>query len=569
MTSTLAVALHLLPTGASGASITAVAPLLAAPPPSACGPTGTISDAACTLVGGVGSVIHGVGSAAGEITEILQNPFRWLYHHTLGAPIPQQPSDRGWSACQQDWSQASCPKLIDGLKPDSIDLGASWPQLYGTFAVSGMVTAAFCCTVRLLRGLFDERVAGMHLVVDSVVRLTVASALLLAPSPDHSLLLGFLRLATSASGSIAIAAGGATASAFTAHADLAKAVSNIATAALVLGVVGNFLVIIPVLLAGLALLYIIALYLVRVVQLLFAVATAPLFVALAVYDLRNRFFSWWLDLFTSAMVIPVVLAVFGALTAGLALFFLGGNANPVSDGGAVEGVTRTLLACMVVMGGVWMTGKAVHGLAWRSFSHSGITGALTAISTTAMALPALARDAGGVMHALGRAPKPGGFLETLSRPSRADGWGGGGGSPGGLGTGRIVAAAAAGHTARAGANPAAAAAARAAATARFSDHRSVADLLEDDRQRKDFDGAVGVAIGEMALTPQGASAVAAATAHLPAGADLTERTAEYTRLLAADPIWGNAVAGATLAALLHDRLPELAPLLAAPAEAPR
>lgn len=419
MSSTLAVALSVLPTGGSTAGL---APLLAAPPPFACGPTGTLSDTACTLAGGVGRVLHGVGSAAGDIAEILQNPFRWLYHHTLGSPIPQQASDPGWSACQQDWTQASCPKLIDSLKPDSIDLSASWPTLYDTFAVSGMVTAAFCCTVRLLRGLLDERVAGMHLVVDSVVRLTVASALLLAPRPDHSLLLGFLRLATSASGSIAIAAGGATASAFTAHPDLAKAVGNIATTALLLGVVGNFLVIIPVLLAGVAFLYIISLYLVRVVQLLFVVATAPLFVALAVYDLRNRFFSWWVDLFTSAMVIPVVLAVFGAVTAGLALFFLGGNANPVSGGGAVEGVTRTLLACLVVMGGVWMTGKAVHGLAWRSFSHGGVTGALTAISTTAMALPVLARDAGGLMHALGRTPKPGGLLETFSRPSRAGGW---------------------------------------------------------------------------------------------------------------------------------------------------
>src|SRR6202035_721474 len=137
-----------------------------------------------------------------------------------------------------------------------------------------------------------------------------------------------------------------------------------------------------------------------------------------VYDHRNRFVQWWLDLFTSAMLLPIVLGFCGSLTAGVALFFLGGNQGGVTPGGAVEGVVRTMLACFAVLGGVWMTGKAAHGLAWRGFSHGGITGAATAVSTTVMALPNAAGDVAALMRTGGREPRTGGVLETLSRPAR-------------------------------------------------------------------------------------------------------------------------------------------------------
>ena len=100
-------------------------------------------------------------------------------------------------------------------------------------------------------------------------------------------------------------------------------VGNIAAVGFGLAGIGDFLVAIPILLVAFGFVYILALYLLRIIQLVFAVATAPLFVALAVYDHRSRFVQWWLDLFTSAMLLPVVLAVCGSLTAGVALFFLG------------------------------------------------------------------------------------------------------------------------------------------------------------------------------------------------------------------------------------------------------
>ncbi len=165
----------------------------------------------------------------------------------------------------------------------------------------------------------------------------MATGLLIAPTPDDSLLLNVMRLCTSASGRIAEAAGGAVASAFTTNLDLGKVVGNIAGVGFGLAGIGDFLVAIPILLAAIGFVYVLALYLLRIIQLVFAVASAPLFVAVAVYDHRNRFVQWWLDLFTSAMLLPVVLAVCGSLTAGIALFFLGGNQGGISVGGAAEG----------------------------------------------------------------------------------------------------------------------------------------------------------------------------------------------------------------------------------------
>ncbi|MDQ6856700.1 MAG: hypothetical protein M3Z57_06460 [Candidatus Dormibacteraeota bacterium] len=530
---------------------------------SSCGPFGVVPDGVCSVIGGAADAIS-------QAAEVIQNPFRWLYHHTLGAPIPQHPGDPGWDACQADWSQPACPKLIDQLKPSNVTLADTWPRLYGAFSISGVFIAMTCCMVRLVRNLFDERVDGLHLVVDNVVRALLATGLLIAPTPQDSLLLNVMRVSTGASGRIAEAVGGALAAAFGTKLDLGNAVGNIAAVGFGLGGIGDFLVAIPILLVAVAFVYLLSLYLLRIVQLVFAVASAPLFVALAVYDHRNRFVQWWLDLFTSAMLLPVVLAFCGSLTAGIAVFFLGDNRGTMSAAGAAEALVRTLLASFGVLGGIWMTGKAVHGLAWRSFSHGGITGAATAVSTTVMALPNAAGDLSGLMRAGGRAANPGGVLETLSRPGRR------GAAvvdvPRPLSeTGVAVIAAATGHAAAmSGESAEVDAAMEAASTADFSRHAAVAGVLADPASQRAFNRVVAGAVGRFASGDDGRRVVAAATGHLD-GSDPgpSERVAEYTRGLATDADLGDAVAGAALASLLHNQTPDLTPVLGSRAVAMR
>ena len=537
-----------------------IGPVLAAPQLhmllSSCGPFGIVPDGVCTMVSTATNVLS-------QALEVIQNPFRWLYHHTLGAPIPQRPGDPGWQACQVDWTQDACPKLIDQLKPANLTLADSWPRLYAAFSVSGVFIALTCCTVRVVRGVFDQHVAPMHLVADNVMRAVVATSLLVAPTPQDSLLLNVLRLSTSASGRLAGSAAGTISSAFGSNLDLGKVVGNIAAVGFGLAGIGDFLVAIPILLVAVAFVYILCLYLLRIVQLVFAVASAPLFVGLAVYDHRNRFVQWWLDLFTSAMVLPVVLAFCGSLTAGVALFFLSGNQGGVSPAGALEAVTRTLLACFAVLGGVWMTGKAVHGMAWRSFSHGGITGAATAVSTTVMALPNAAGDVSALVRAGGREPRAGGMLETLSRPARRAATGGSAVRPGAGETGIVVAAAATGHAATmTGASQEADAAIDAAEAADFSRHAGVATVLPDPAMQTAFNRAVGAAVGRFAAGEHGRESIARATAHL-GGPEVpdAERVSAFTHAVGADSHLGPAVAGTVLAGLLHNQAADLTPIL--------
>ena len=383
---------------------------------STCGPAGILPDALCNLVGGIGNL----GNLASDIAEAVQNPFRWFYHHTLGIPLPQSPSDPGYAACQQDWASAQCPKLIDSLRPDALPLQSEWPRLYSVFAVSGMFIAATACVMRVVRALFDERVGGMHLVVDAVVRLLVVSGLLLAPTPGHSLLLTLLTWMASSVSAIAGAAAGAIAHAFNTDRDLGGVVDSIAGIGFGVGGVGDFLVAIPVLLAAFGFLYMVGLGIIRVIQLVFAVATAPLFIGVAAYDVHNRFVQWWLELLTSALLLPLVLAICGSLTGAIALMFLGIHSGILPVGGnAIELEMRTIVACVAVLGGVWMTGKAVHGLAWRGFSHGGFTGAVTALSASVLAVPTLATNVGGMVRSGARLVGGGAGSVPVARSSRA------------------------------------------------------------------------------------------------------------------------------------------------------
>lgn len=160
---------------------------------SSCGPFGFIPDGVCNVVSGASDTLS-------QALEVIQNPFRWLYHHTLGAPVPQHAGDPGWDACQADWSQPACPKLIDELKPSNVTLAQSWPRLYGAFSVSGVFIAMTCCVARVVRAMFDERSSAMHVIIDNVTRAVIAAGLLIAPTPENSLLLNVIRLCTNASG---------------------------------------------------------------------------------------------------------------------------------------------------------------------------------------------------------------------------------------------------------------------------------------------------------------------------------------------------------------------------------
>jgi len=116
----------------------------------------------------------------------------------------------------------------------------------------------------------------------------------------------------------------------------------------------------------------------------------------------------------------------------------------------------------------------------------------------------------------------------------------------------------------AGESPEVDAAIEAAGTADFTRHAAVSGVLADPAAQRAFNRAVGAAVGRFASGDEGRLVVGDATAHLdPTNPAPPQRVAEYTRTLAADTSLGDAVAGMTLASLLHNQTPDLAPLLRA------
>ena len=166
---------------------------------------------------------------------------------------------------------------------------------------------------------------------------------------------------------------------------------------------------------------------VRTVMLGFCVVTAPLCFATAVFDSNNRFFHWWLDLFGSVLLTPLVLGIAIALSLTLA--------SHVVTAFAVG----PLLAVVIMAGGLWFAGKMIHHLTWRGFSHgSALAGFAAGMATMAAPVHRLS-SVGFMAEALG-ANREGGnsavnFMKRLGLaaqgmtplPSTSSGGFGGGG----------------------------------------------------------------------------------------------------------------------------------------------
>ena len=128
---------------------------------------------------------------------------------------------------------------------------------------------------------------------------------------------------------------------------------------------------------------------IRTIIIGFCIVTAPMCLATAVFDVRNRFVHWWTDLWLGALTTPVIFAVAIALSITLA-------SSVVS-----AAVIGPILAFIVMCGGLWFSAKMVHQLSWRHFNHgSALTGFAAGVSTMLGPLHRLA-NAGFMAEALG------------------------------------------------------------------------------------------------------------------------------------------------------------------------
>jgi hypothetical protein len=194
-----------------------------------------------------------------------------------------------------------------------------YESLYRAMIPPALMIAGVAAAGRIIRALVDHRTASMETILSVLPRFLLAVAVIGVPGTSVSA--GYTAMVWCVDASIAVS--GAIVGLIL-HSSLLSGFQPgqgwfshlygvLATASgnMVLVVIGGIPLLILVLYAAF-------LMIVRTVMLGFCVVTAPLCLATAVFDSNNRFFHWWLDLFGSVLLTPLVLGVAIALSLALA-----------------------------------------------------------------------------------------------------------------------------------------------------------------------------------------------------------------------------------------------------------
>ncbi len=270
------------------------------------------------------------------------------------------------------------------------DSSQVYQNIYQSVQAPALLIAAVAATGRIVRTSLDARLPATHALMDVLPRFLVAVGFIGIPGTQVSL--GYLIIVWAVDGSVLLA-GDLFRVIF--HASLIQNVrpgegwftrlyqelANAGHSAVAVVVCG-----IPLLIL---LLYALFLMVVRTIIIGFCIVTAPLCIATAAFDTRNRFIAWWVDLLLGACMTPIVFAVAISLSITLAASVVTAFA------------IGPILAFVLMCGGVWFAAKAVHQITWRHFSHGGaIAGFAAGVTTMLSPLHKLA-TVGFMAEALG------------------------------------------------------------------------------------------------------------------------------------------------------------------------
>jgi len=244
--------------------------------------------------------------------------------------------------------------------------GATWntasvyENVYRSMQAPALLVTAAAAAARIVRASFDSRLGFRYIVADPLPRFLIAVAVIGLPGTRVSL--GYTAMAWAVDVGITVTA---LLFGLLLHASLIDGLQpgegwydHVST---VLFNAGNDLVAVIIGAIPLLILVLYAAFLMvaRTIMLGFCIATAPLCLATAVFDTRNRFVQWWGDLFIGVLLTPVVLAIAIALSITVASSLV-----PVQ-------LVGPILAFIVMIGGLWFSAKMVHHITWRHFSHGG------------------------------------------------------------------------------------------------------------------------------------------------------------------------------------------------------
>jgi type IV secretory pathway VirB6-like protein len=194
-----------------------------------------------------------------------------------------------------------------------------YESLYSGMMAPALMIASVAAAGRIIRALVDHRTGSLETILSVLPRFLLAVAVIGVPGTPIGV--GYTAIAWSVDASIAVSTAIV---GLILHASLLAGfqpgqgwfthlygVLAATSGNMVVVVVGGIPLLILVLYAAF-------LMIVRTVMLGFCVVAAPLCLATAVFDANNRFFHWWLDLFGSVLLTPLVLGIAIALSLTLA-----------------------------------------------------------------------------------------------------------------------------------------------------------------------------------------------------------------------------------------------------------
>jgi len=276
-------------------------------------------------------------------------------------------------------------------------------NMFAVMVAPGLAVAACASGARIVRTLLDQRATSMNVVVDVLVRFVVVAAVLV---PVGGVSFGYLAMAWAYNAvqlfSLDIGLHLLGAAMFKGAPAGSSVMEKIwfgfmntpsAGATLALGILFWLIFV----------LYAVIMMFIRAILIGFCVAMAPLCVATAAFDNRNKFFTWWLDIFTGTLAIAPILT--------LAFWISFTLASSVLVGLVVVG---PIIAIIIMIGSIWMAGKLIHQLTWKHFSHGGAIGAFGA-AFGVMALTGKGAQTLGLVPALANHPKIGPALDLVKQ----------------------------------------------------------------------------------------------------------------------------------------------------------
>ena len=352
------------------------------------------------LLGDAKKVAESIGTIVGKVLDWIYAPsdmahdiVGWLTWNSVGYN-PDAPG------CYQPTSTYGFAR---GVVAGDVELGSSsfYSEAYGALADFAVVLILVAVVARVVRAGADPEANTMRVAAESFLRGVVGIA---SVQLGFAILAWVLPVVTELAASMFWTLAALSVSDLQGFDPLGVLLFLGLRSMASLQLVG--LVLIPVLLYQLV--RVVLLMVLRFVVLSLGIAAAPVIIAIAVFDSRNALVRWYAGLLLGAAIAPLVLAFCIGITIGLALHAAAGT------GGGDQSYSP-LVGVIVVIGGCWLTSRALRACLYGFSGHHSPSRLLRTAVEAAILVPASVAGVAGVGAVLASgAGRASGVMQALS-----------------------------------------------------------------------------------------------------------------------------------------------------------